>query len=60
MTGTIAKREQKARTTSSTERWNCMLHMEVAREVPMRVVTERCERKLPMRAELEVGNERCK
>ena len=37
-----------------------MLHMEVAREVPMRVVTERCERRLPMRAELEVANERCK
>ena len=34
--------------------------MEVAREVPMRVVTERCERKLPMRAELEVANERSK
>ena len=27
--------------------------MEVAQEVPIRVVTERCERKLPMRAELE-------
>ena len=27
--------------------------MEVAREVPIRVVTERCKRKLPVRGELE-------